>query len=163
MAPEKPPISIEFKVNAYISSDYIEDEEARFDLYQKIARVETEEDALEVTDELIDRYGDVPETVQNLLKISQIRSLAERCGFSAVIQKPQCFSFILGAGAVFMRNMEGREEAYQHFTKKYGRKMSLNAMSSPASIALFIDLTQSQSRILDEILEFLQDLGEVMG
>ncbi|MBR5499934.1 MAG: transcription-repair coupling factor, partial [Clostridia bacterium] len=163
MAPEKPPISIEFKVNAYISSDYIEDEEARFDLYQKIARVETEEDALEVTDELIDRYGDVPETVQNLLKISQIRSFAERCGFSAVIQKPQCFSFILGAGAVFMRNMEGREEAYQHFTKKYGRKMSLNAMSSPASIALFIDLTQSQSRILDEILEFLQDLGEVMG
>lgn len=164
MAPQKPPISIEFKVNAYISSDYIEDEEARFDLYQKIARVETEEDALEVTDELIDRYGDVPSNVQSLLKISRIRYCAERCGFSAVIQKPQCFSFILGAGAVFLRNMDGAQgEAYQHFTKKYGRKMSLNAMGNPASIALYIDLSQSQERILDEILEFLQDLGRVMG
>ncbi|MBR5280013.1 MAG: transcription-repair coupling factor, partial [Clostridia bacterium] len=164
MAPQKPPISIEFKVNAYISSDYIEDEEARFDLYQKIARVETEEDAMEVTDELIDRYGDVPDTVQNLLKISRIRFLSERCGFSAVIQKPQCFSFLLGPGAVFMRKLDGeRELAYQHFTKKYGRKMSLNAMSSPASLALFIDLNQSQSDILDEILEFLQDLCGVMG
>ena len=164
MAPQKPPISIEFKVNAYISSDYIEDEEARFDLYQKIARVETEEDALEVTDELIDRYGDVPETVQNLLKISRIRFLAERCGFSAVIQKPQCFSFILGAGAVFMRKLDGeRELAYQHFTKKYGRKMSLNAMSNPASMSLFIDLNQSPSKILDEMMAFLQDLCGVMG
>lgn len=164
VAPQKPPISIEFKVNAYISSEYIEDEESRFELYQKIARVETEEDALEVTDELIDRYGDVPGNVQSLLKISRIRHLAERCGFSAVIQKPQCFSFILGAGAVFLKNMEGTKgEAYQHFTKKYGRKMSLNAMSSPASISLFIDLTQSQGRILDEILEFLQDLNGIMG
>ena len=90
--------------------------------------------------------------------------MAERCGFSAVIQKPQCFSFILGDGAVFMRKMDGdNEAAYQHFTKKYGRKMSLNAMSSPASIAFFIDLTQSQGRILDEILEFLGDLCGVMG
>ena len=164
LAPQKPPISIEFKVNAYISSDYIEDEEARFDLYQKIARVETDEDALEVTDELVDRYGDVPETVQNLLKISQIRSLAERCGFSAVIQKPQCFSFILGTGAVFMRKMdEDKEAAYARFTKKYGRKMSLNAMGNPASLSFFMDLTQPPSKILDQILAFLRDLCGVMG
>lgn len=96
---EKLPVSVDFKVNAYIASDYIEDEEARLDIYQKISRIETENDALEMTDELIDRYGTVPESVENLIKISRIRYVCSCCGINAVIQKQNFIQFMLAPGA----------------------------------------------------------------
>ena len=80
-------VNIDIKLDAYLDSNYIPDEQARLDIYKTIAAVETEEDAMDVYDELIDRYGDVPEAASNLIKVILIRKLAAQCGFSIIKQK----------------------------------------------------------------------------
>ena len=78
---------VEFQVDAYIDSAYIEDEEARLVMYKKIAGIQSREDIGEVVDELIDRFGDVPERIYNLIQISYIRYLAGKCKFASVVCK----------------------------------------------------------------------------
>ena len=128
---EKLPVSVDFKVNAYIAADYIEDEEARLDIYQKISRIETENDALEMTDELIDRYGTVPESVENLIKISRIRSVCSCCGINAVIQKQNFIQFMLAPGSqAFYAALYSFAEG-SGFTEKYGARLKFISGKEP--------------------------------
>ncbi len=85
---------VEFQVDAYIDSSYIEDEEARLVMYKKIAGIQSREDIGEIVDELIDRFGDVPESVYNLVQISYIRYLAGKCKFASVICKNTHVAFV---------------------------------------------------------------------
>lgn len=80
-------VLIEFKLDAFLDPEYIPDEKARLDMYKTIAAVETSEDAEDVYDELIDRYGNVPEAAANLIEIALVRKMAGRCGFQVVKQK----------------------------------------------------------------------------
>ena len=57
------------------------------DLYRRIALIRTEADADDLTDELIDRYGDPPRPVNNLIAVALLRSDAARCGVSELVQK----------------------------------------------------------------------------
>lgn len=91
-------VNVEFRLSAYIQSEYIPSQEERLDIYQKIARVETEEDALEMTDELIDRYGYVPDVVENLIMISRIRYLCQECGIEAILQRSKDIQFTMVGG-----------------------------------------------------------------
>jgi len=80
--------AVEFRTNAYIDASYISDEDQRIDMYRVISAVETEEDISDIQDELIDRYGDIPEETINLIDIAYIKNLAGNMGFSAVKEKP---------------------------------------------------------------------------
>lgn len=84
---ETPEVTIDIRLDAYLDSEYIPDEQARLDMYKTIAAVETEEEAMDVYDELIDRYGDVPEAASNLIETVLVRKLAAKCGFSIIKQK----------------------------------------------------------------------------
>ena len=70
--------AVDAEADAYIPETYIPSEEQRLDIYKRIASVETEEDDLAMQDELLDRFGDIPRPVQNLLLIARIRSSAHR-------------------------------------------------------------------------------------
>ncbi len=80
-------VFIEFKLDAFLDAAYIPDEKARLDMYKTIAAVENAEDAADVYDELIDRYGNIPEAASNLIEIALVRKLAGLCGFQMVKQK----------------------------------------------------------------------------
>ena len=67
--------TIDFAENAYIPEDFIPSEAQRIDVYRKIASIENEDDLRDVTDELLDRYGDLPKPVANLLDVSLLRAL----------------------------------------------------------------------------------------
>ncbi len=70
-------ITVELMVTANIPGWYIENEPLKLQMYKKIASVASEDDAEEVIDELLDRFGEVPRETLNLIRISRIRSLAE--------------------------------------------------------------------------------------
>ena len=76
--------AVDIPVDAYIPEKYIRAANQRMDAYKKIASVENEPDCGDVEDELTDRYGKLPVPVQNLLRISLIRSLGEQCGISRI-------------------------------------------------------------------------------
>jgi len=69
--------------------------EQRMDLYRRIARIRTEEDADDMTDELIDRFGDPPRMVNNLIAVALLRSVAAACGVTDISQKGASILFTL--------------------------------------------------------------------
>lgn len=77
-APAKPEKEclIDLPIDAHIPETYIESLPQRLQIYRRIADIRSKEDALDVTDELIDRFGEPPESVLGLIKISTVRSRA---------------------------------------------------------------------------------------
>lgn len=71
---------MEINVNAFIPSDYIEIEEHKLDMYKKISAIYSKDDYYNVQEELEDRYGEIPTSVQNLLDIAYIKALLHNRG-----------------------------------------------------------------------------------
>ena len=68
--------TVDMNIDAFIPNRYIENEHEKLDIYKRIAEIENEEEFVDMQEELIDRFGDLPESVNNLLKISLIKSEA---------------------------------------------------------------------------------------
>ncbi len=79
--------SVELLINAHIPETYIPDENQKIEIYKKIAYIENREDLYDVEEEIEDRFGDLPESVRNLLGISYVRHLSRKCGIVAVTQR----------------------------------------------------------------------------
>lgn len=77
---------VDIRINAFIPESYISNPAQRIDCYRKIARVQTDEDSFDVIDELIDRYGEPPESVRGLVDVARLRSMASRSGVSEITQ-----------------------------------------------------------------------------
>lgn len=83
----------DLSVPASIPDAYIPSSEQRMDIYRRIARIRDEEDARDMMDELIDRYGDPPLSANNLLSIALLRNKAAALGFSEIVQKESLIRF----------------------------------------------------------------------
>ena len=79
---------LEFNVDAYISGDYISDAMHKIEIYQRIAASRSEQHIADLLDELIDRFGEPPLCVMNLLEVVKIKNLARAIGIRSVIQHP---------------------------------------------------------------------------
>ncbi len=82
--PERKECKIDLPLDAYIPDTYIYSSAGRMEMYKKIALITNEEDLEDITDELIDRYGEFGKPVKNLVYISLIRHMAERAGMTLV-------------------------------------------------------------------------------
>ena len=78
---------VDMQVEAHIPESYISDLNQRLDVYRRIADIRTKEDASDVTDELIDRFGEPPESVNGLIQVAMLRNLASRFGIREVKQQ----------------------------------------------------------------------------
>ena len=78
---------MEFNIDAYISGDYISDAMHKIEIYQRIAASRSEQHVSDLVDELIDRFGEPPACVLNLLEIVKIKNLARVIGIRSVIQQ----------------------------------------------------------------------------
>ncbi|MFJ6750855.1 MULTISPECIES: transcription-repair coupling factor [unclassified Streptomyces] len=83
---EEPPleVKIELPVDAHVPHDYAPGERLRLQAYRAIASASTEEDIAAVREELTDRYGKLPEPVENLLLVAGLRMLARACGVADI-------------------------------------------------------------------------------
>ena len=93
--PPRTECAADLAVSAHIPDRYVPAPEQRMDLYRRIARIRSEEDADDVVDELIDRYGDPPRSVNNLISVALLRAAAARCGVSDLSQKNGALHFAL--------------------------------------------------------------------
>ena len=78
---------VDLRVDAFIPEKYIADGPGRIEAYKRIAAIQTAEDAADVLDELIDRYGDPPPSVSDLVNVSLVRVQASTVGVTEVTQK----------------------------------------------------------------------------
>ncbi len=68
---------LDLSLNAYLPSDYIEDESQKIDLYKRIRQLESEADYRDLQDELLDRFGEFPEEVDLLLQVGLLKHYSE--------------------------------------------------------------------------------------
>ena len=83
----EPECTADLNVTANIDKRYVPSGEQRMDLYRRMAAVRTQEDADDLLDELVDRYGDPPKGVMNLLAIALLRARAAAAGITEITQK----------------------------------------------------------------------------
>ncbi len=84
---KKTECTVDINVSAYIPEAYIRSSVQRIDVYKKISLVENTDDTVDIIDELLDRYGELPRPVAALLDVSLIRSLGSACGLSKIQKK----------------------------------------------------------------------------
>ena len=92
---EEPECTADLTVTANIDKNYVSSGEQRMDLYRRMAAVRTQEDADDLLDEIVDRYGDPPKGVMNLLAIALLRARAAAAGITEITQKDGSVLFTL--------------------------------------------------------------------
>ena len=85
--PKEPDCTADLNVTANVDKDYVNRGEERMDLYRRMAAIRTQEDADDLLDEIIDRYGEPPRGVLNLIDIALLRAEARTCHVQDIRQK----------------------------------------------------------------------------
>ena len=145
--PEKAPeCVIDLKIDAHIPEKYIRDLTQRIDIYKKIAVIKTNEDAMDVLDELIDRFGDPPQSVKGLVDVALIRNRAAIMGFAEIKQDdhnliaiPINFDIKLAAD----------------LTARLGKKITFNVRENPY-FTMKISKGQKPLDALKEMLDIME-------
>ena len=86
-APKAPDCTADLNVTANVDKTYVARGEERMDLYRRMAAIRTDEDAEDLLDEIVDRYGEPPRGVLNLIDIALLRANARSCGIQDIKQK----------------------------------------------------------------------------
>ena len=82
IAPEKTEeidTTVECAIDALLPDSYIQDEAEKLDSYKRISSIRTEEDYMDIQDELTDRFGTLPKEAENLLEIAKLKAMARKC------------------------------------------------------------------------------------
>ena len=134
-------------LNANIPERYVTSPEQRMDLYRRIAAIRTNDDASDLMDEMIDRYGEPPKPVLALLDVALLRAAAAKAGVSDITQKKDALRFTL---AVF------RPEALVQVCglTKYKFRLTISAGETPM---LTLKLKPGAD-VLETALELVEDL-----
>lgn len=117
------------------------------DLYRRIAAVRTTEDAGDLLDELLDRYGEPPKSVYALLDVAMLRSNAARAGVSDISQRGDKLKFVIS-------DFSAEAVAAICSSPKYRRRLTLAAGEVPA---LTLTVTGKEP-VLDAALTLVEDL-----
>ena len=96
-AMQEPECTADLNVTANIAKSYVTSGEQRMDLYRRMAAIRTEADAEDLLDEIVDRYGDPPRGVMNLIAIALLRARAAACGITEITQKDASVIFTLAS------------------------------------------------------------------
>ena len=86
-APKMPDCTADLNVTANVDKAYVSRGEERMDLYRRMAAIRTQEDADDLLDEIVDRYGEPPKGVLNLIDIALLRAKAQEVGITDIRQK----------------------------------------------------------------------------
>ena len=79
--------SVDMKVDAFIPQTYIPNETQKLDVYKRIAAIEKDAEIDEMLDELTDRFGELPKSVQNLLAIARLKCMAHETQIKEITEK----------------------------------------------------------------------------
>lgn len=162
---DKEESSIEFPLSAYIPERYIENETLKLQMYKKIASIQTYDDEDEIIDEMLDRFGDVPQETVNLVKISHVRFLAGELAVTRIHAENKetapAVKLTSKDHAVVKLVFDFAEKnplsgyALFNLTEKFGRKVFVHGGVQP-----FIRLTTDRTHMLEDSLSLLEVLNE---
>ncbi|WP_044641823.1 transcription-repair coupling factor [Risungbinella massiliensis] len=137
---------LDIKVDAYLPSEYIQDEKQKIELYKKIRSVRTIKEVQELEEEMEDRFGDLPDPVVQLMKVAKIRSYAIQYGFEIIQQKGQEVTMKL-------RPEESKEIDGQMLFQVANQFPGRVRLSSGKQIGVILKVQGLSTRMLLELME----------
>jgi len=115
---ETPDIQIDINVSSYIPDDFTSNYNQKIEIYQNIALCRTEDDIRNVIDEIIDRYGRLPNEIENLLEVSRIKNMCREKGIEKISQNGNLIKFYLGDKFNF--------DAFSKLIGQYGNRVKVS-------------------------------------
>ena len=138
--------SADLSVSANIPDSYVKSSEQRMDLYRRIALIRTEEEADDLTDELIDRFGEPPSAVNSLIHVALLRGEAQEAGISEISQKSGLLRFTL-------TDFEMEKVSALYEQPEYKGRVKVEAAAKPC-ISLRL---RSNKQIIETARAFVRD------
>ena len=138
--------SVEIKVDAFIPVSYIKNEFQKLDIYKRIAELETEDEKTDMIDELVDRFGEPPKSVMNLLNIAILKAKAHEAFIMEVASKKEQLQFVMYPQAKI--DVEGIPK----LIASMGRKLRFVPGAKPYFVYQYTGNVLSEAeKIVDEI------------
>ena len=138
---------IDLNVTSYIPDSYIKDQNQKIEIYQDIALCKNEEDISNIIDEIIDRFGNMPDEIENLLEISRIKQLAKKKNLIKIQSRKNSIVFTYESNKFDNTSLSDMIE-------KYGNRIQFSSGLKPM-ITLKLE-KQGEKGLLQEVKEFLK-------
>ncbi len=139
--------SVDVDIDAYIPENYVPNETQKLDLYKRIAGIENKEEKEEMLEELIDRFGDPPKSVENLLMLAEYKSTAHKYYFTEVAQKGEEVRFTL------FERAKVNPAKIPEFVAQYGGKMKFYADKKLPCFVYLLKMNSRQKETAMEVIE----------
>ena len=147
---------VDMDLDAYIPETYIRSESQKLDIYKRIAGIESKEECEDMLEELIDRFGDAPKSVLNLLAVADLKVKAHHVFVKEIVEKPDEIRLILYEKAKL------NPAAFPEFISHYGGRMKLNTGEKPMLFYRRMKNSRGEEdhsmELVGEILERMQTL-----
>ncbi|MEF9955011.1 MAG: transcription-repair coupling factor [Clostridium sp.] len=147
---------VDCDIDAYIPSSYIKNEYQKLDIYKRISGIESEEEYMDMQDELMDRFGEIPKSVGNLLRVAELKALAHRVGVTEANINRQEVLFIM------YQKAQIDVSKIPAFIEKYRGDMKMRTGDVPSFI--YTDQrgkNKDCEKMMGQAKEILMELGEM--
>jgi transcription-repair coupling factor (superfamily II helicase) len=133
----------DLRLDAHIPEEYIENLSLRLDVYRKIAALNNDAESLDLTDELTDRFGPPPPSIQGLITVALLRNLAGKLGVKEITDKNGVLFFYLSTATL---------EQIQSVARRFKGRVTVDGSEKPYLAVKMLDGEDSVA-VMKEVLE----------
>lgn len=153
---ETPPVSaeecsIDIALDAHIPESYIGSLNQRVDMYKRIAAIRNQNDAADVIDELIDRFGDMPPSVMGLIEVATLRNMASGLGITDIRQFDSEIRF-------YPKELD--LERISMATQKMQGRLTMDLMSQKPHLTVVLKTAERPIEVMKKVLLAMKYDGE---
>ena len=145
--PEAEECAVDIALDAHIPEEYIKDLNQRVDIYKRIAAIRSQDDAADVIDELIDRFGEPPTAVMGLIKVATLRNMASALGIMEIRQNDSALLF-------FPKELD--LERISMATQKLQGRLTVDLMSKRPHLTAALKTGERPIELMKTVLEALR-------
>ena len=145
-------VEININIDAYIPENYISDSRQKIEMYKKLKKTNSEADIISLIDEFVDRYGDPPQSVMNLIELSRVNLLAKKLSIKEILQKDA------GYRIIFREDNNIDSDHIVKLLEKHPKKLKIRNSKNPEII-----IKDKGLSLLKMILKFLNEQMQSIG
>lgn len=149
--PEAEECAVDISLDAHIPENYIKSLSQRVDMYKRIAAIRSEEDAADVIDELIDRFGEPPVSVMGLIEVATLRNIASALGMTEIKQNDTELLF-------YPKELD--LERISMAAQKMNGRLSVDLMSSRPHLSVVLKTAERPIELMKKALLAMRYDGE---
>ena len=134
--------TVDIQTDAHIPEDYIPSLAQRIDIYKKVAAVESLQDKSDLIDELIDRYGEPPRSVDGLIEAALLRNTASKLGISEIKQRNGSLYFYVSILS---------EEQINRLMENFKGRITFNSLKNPY-VSVKLRSLESPEKLMRQVM-----------